>query len=177
MKVKLDVSFLCFEEQVFNLHFPMLHRCLQKVLRANVCHFLIFNGDTGMHMIPSIAPIGRNTGCNSFGSLRCCNKNTIFSTANEIPTPISPFIRFFDKKVRGKAQLNQRIRRTILVLKFISWFSFGYDRGVSAISFVHFIHEAILTTGTCLSASVPRIPGDCFFDFCILHIITPLRCC
>ena len=67
-------------------------------------------------MIPSIPPIRRYTSCDPFGSFGGHNENAIFSASDKIPAAFSPFVCFFNKKVRGKAEFNQRVWRTILVL-------------------------------------------------------------
>ena len=58
-----------------------------------------------MEMLPSFSPIGRNTLFNPFGTLGRCHENAILSPSNKIPTALAPFIGFFDKEIRGEAEL------------------------------------------------------------------------
>lgn len=109
-------------------------------------------------MLSTIAPVRWNIIFDAFRAFGCHNKPTITALSDIIPTAISPRIVLLNEEIRGKAQLDQRTGRTILVFKLICGFAFLDNGGIPTITLIHFIYKAIFT-------AVPWIPWDRFLNF------------
>lgn len=99
-------------------------------------------------MIPAFTPVRRNTVLDPFRTFGSGDENTVFPAADKIPASFPPFIGLFDEKIRGKTQFYKGTVRAVFVLEFVGGFSFGDDRGVSAVSSIHFVNEAVFASRT-----------------------------
>lgn len=155
-------------------HLTVLERCVQKVGQSPVRHFLIFNGDAQMKVLPAIAPIGGKAVFYPFRALGGGDEDAVVSAPYEIPTSLAPFVRFLDEKVGGKAQFNKGSGRALLILQLVSRLALRNDGGIPSVPLIHFVYKAVLASGTYSFATVPRVPSDRLSYFIILHILTPV---
>ena len=120
-------------------------------------------------MFPAVTPVRRNTVFDAFRAFCCHDEPAIPAPSDEIPAAIPPRISLRDEEIGGKAQLDYRMGRYVLILELIGGFSLLNFGRIPAVSSILLIYKTVFAARTYLFASMPRIPRDCVINFSILH--------